>query len=307
MGEIRPIEQVISIAEQRWPHLQFDRKNSHEASSACPFCGKATEDGFLIFEDMGYFCRQCSTTGWVDDDKSRKLSEKELMDLRIRRLERKQKEQEERLKRLEEMHQCTDHLLYHRNLTSKHREYWYKEGIFDEAIDSFQLGYTSKCPTAPHSPSYTIPVYDINNQLCNIRHRLVDESEGKYRPHLPNLPQQLFNAPVLTTPRDRITLLEGEKKCVCLSQHGFLSVGIMGKSFSWQDQWFEWFRPHREIVIALDPDAKENAWELGQMFAREGFNNVKVARFPVKPDDAIAKWGAGYDDIEEILRKARPV
>jgi DNA primase len=247
--------------------------------------------------------------GFVDqlDDSYDPPSEQELLRRRVERLEQKQREQERRLRRLEEMHDCTDHLRYHRNLSERHREYWYTEGIFDDAINSFQLGYATKCPTAPHSPSYTIPVFDINNKLCNIRHRLVDESAGKYRPHRAGLGQQLFNAPVLSTPERRILLVEGEKKSIVLTQHGLTSVGLMGKSFKWRRSWFDWFRNVGQIVIALDPDATENAWRLGKLFVRQGFDNVSIARFPVKPDDAIVQHHASESDIEIILRNAKKV
>jgi hypothetical protein len=80
----------------------------------------------------------------------------------------------------------------------------------------------------------------------------------------------------------------------------------MGKSFKWRREWLDWLKPHRRIVIAMDPDATESAWNLGELFARNGFQDVRIADFPVKPDDAIVQEGATVEDIEGILATARP-
>jgi hypothetical protein len=81
----------------------------------------------------------------------------------------------------------------------------------------------------------------------------------------------------------------------------------MGKSFKWRKEWFDYFDPAQRIYIALDPDALASAWKLGLIFRRNGFRDVRIADFPVKPDDAINLYGAGADTIEAILRDARPV
>ena len=124
---------------------------------------------------------------------------------------------------------------------------------------------------------------------------------------MPGLGTHLYNAQVLSEPRERVLILEGEKKSIIYNQHGWHAVGLMGKSFKWSQKWFEWFTPHGEIVIALDPDAEENAWTLGELFAKRDFRQVRVANFATKPDDAIVKYGARFEDIEAILTGSRPV
>ena len=59
--------------------------------------------------------------------------------------------------------------------------------------------------------------------------------------------------------------------------------------------------------IALDLDAIESAWKLGEIFAKENFSKVRVAEFPVKPDDLFAVHNGSRDDVEAILAHARPV
>lgn len=226
---------------------------------------------------------------------------------RVKRLERKQAEHDERLCKLERLRASNVHLRYHRNLTAATRELWYKEGVYDEAIDRFLLGYTAECPTWRESPSRTIPVFGYTNELVNIRHRLLQPGNaGKYRPQMSGLGTSLFNASILNNSHERVLLLEGEVKTVVLDQSGYAGVGIMGQN-TWRPEWFEYFRDVGQVIISLDPGAGESAQRLGNIFAERGFGDVRVATFPMKPDDFIVQTGAGAGDIDRILALARPV
>ena len=303
---IRYIEQHYQITLK---HVSND-----EHAGPCPWCGG--DDRFRVWETGNYWCRpglgHCGREGWVDELTGEKLSDHDrrllALEAKQHQLERKQAEQERRLTALERLQQARPDLRYYRNLNEKAMEYWISEGIYDDAIEKHHLGYCDACPTYRESPSYTIPVYGYDTKLVNVRHRLAQPGgTGKYRPECAGLGTSLYHAEALREPLARVLVVEGEKKSVVLSQHGFTSVGLMGKSFRWQRQWFDWFRAHGEIVIALDPDALDNALRLGELFANEGFDDVRVARFPVKPDDAIVQYGAGFHDIEGILKNARRV
>jgi DNA primase len=228
------------------------------------------------------------------------------LERRVRTLEQKQAEHEERLRKLEQLRSSNVHMQYHRNLTPSLRDAWYQEGIFDEAIDRYLLGYARSCPTWPESASMTIPIFGYANELENVRHRLLTPGKGgKYRPEMPGLGSQLFNAPVLRRSHERVLIVEGEKKSIVMDQAGYPTVGVMGCS-NWKPEWFGWFDAGR-VIVCFDPGAEDHALKLGSIFAGNGFSDVRVARFPMKPDDMIVRADAGSRDIEAILSVARPV
>lgn len=289
------IEEAVAYAESRWPGFLF-RIKGDEAHGPCPICGKAKEDGFILFENGGYFCRPGTHTGWLDEEAVQLSAE----ELRLRKIEaeqarqaRKQRELEKRLSALERIAKCTDHLTYHQALDPEDRAWWHQQGINDYSIDEYQLGICYGCPLDPeHKVSMTIPVFDSTwSRLVNIRHRIPGAGNGhKYWPHIKGLPAALFNARYVTTESD-LTLVEGEKKSIVVSQHGFPAVGIFGMQ-AFNLAWLQHFSKVKRLWIALDPDAHDKAWQLGKAIAKEAHHmEVRVVRFPVKPDDFFLKGG----------------
>jgi len=304
MGEMRSIEQRIAEAETRWPGLQFKR-TGNEAHSACPICGG--EDRHIIFEDGGYFCRQCDAKGWLDDDQHKPITEAQLTQIRIKRLEYQQAEHDRRLTALEKIHGMM-HVadFYHGNLASRDNdafEYWLSEGMFLDTIDQYKLGYCSRCPTdAERRASYTIPVI-IHDKLFNIRHRLIQADNGdKYRPEIAGLPNVLFNADNLYADTNTILIVEGEKKAIHVSQLGFPNVGMMGKS-GFKPEWSAKFHRFSTVYIALDPDAEEQAVQIAALFKGRG----RVVLMPGKVDDMVTRYGATHDDILWFIKRGMRV
>jgi len=299
MGEYASIEQVITLAERRWPGLEFRRKDHREAGAPCPFCHQAVKDGFLLFEDGGFFCRKCGVRGWIDDDAPRKLTPQELNEIRLRRLERKQEEHERRLTALEQMARCRDHIAYHAQLDDDDRAYWESQGMWAETIDRYLLGICYDCPTARHHASYTIPVIN-GGKLVNIRHRLADAPNGdKYRPHMAGLGNTLFNADNLYAGHESIIVVEGEKKSIVLGQWGFPSVGMMGKA-GFPPHWAQRFTDLQRVLVALDPDATDEAYKLARLFGDRG----RVVMLPCKPDDFFLAGGTDQN-FRAFLRWAK--
>lgn len=285
--------------------IELKQVGRNEWAGPCVYCGG--EDRWHFWTDkLNWWCRSgpghCGQKGFLDDifDDLKKPTPEQLLEWRVAKLEARQREHEERLTRLEQMAQCQDHLQYHEGLTDKTMEYWLSEGMTEDSIKRYLLGYCLRCPTYPKSPSYTIPIVN-GGKLQNIRHRLErPDKGGKYRPHMAGLGIQLFNADLLDEQRASILVVEGEKKSIILTQAGFDAVGITGKR-SFRREWLEWFASIPTIYIGLDPDATESAARLARFFDGRG----RVVDFPCKPDDMIVRYGAGARDIEACLRWAR--
>jgi len=313
--------EAVRIAEEKW-NIRFKRIGGGEYKSdgGCPVCGDGGKgsgsDRFKLFTSNGNpraWCRKCGYQVFINRLIQRDLTAEERRVLAIQAevdsLKRKQQEHEVRLTKIERLMQLQPHIAYHKALTAEAVEYWYNEGISIPYIDKFLLGYCLRCPTDREGrASYTIPVMN-NSTLLNVRHRLIGAIDGdKYRPQMAGLGNQLFNTDSMLETKERVVLWEGEKKTIVLSQYikGAANVGLMGKS-GWDADWTPLFKGFRDVIIALDPDAHENAYKLGKHFRKHGIRNVRIADFPLKPDDAIVKYGATGDQIRGILETSMPV
>jgi DNA primase len=297
---------ILSAAKARWG-IDLHKSTRNEYVGPCPFCGQGHDRFHVWLDKSNYWCRVCGKKGFIDENEPKPTDPAEA---RLRRLEREQaaakREREElhrRMTALERMAKSTDHIAYHQALNAGAYEYWFSEGVTDESIERYKLGYCHRCPTAKNgSPSYTIPVVN-GGELLNIRHRLIDDNAkgGRYRPHMAGLGVQLFNADVLASGADSVLLTEGAKKAIVAGQFGFEVAAIMGKR-AFKPEWLAAFEQVPTVYVALDPDAMESAYRLGAMFN----GRARVAHLPCKLDDAFVKYGATASDIRDFMRLARP-
>jgi len=304
MGEPLAIEQRIVEAETRWPGLQFRRKTAQEASSACPFCGQATEDGFLIFSSGSYWCRKCNAKGFIDENDAKPPSPEKLLEMRIAALEQKQAEHDKRLTALERMHQCTDHIRYYNQARDEEmRDFWYEKGVDDRLIDQYKLGVCHHCKTDQprERMSLTIPVINGGN-LVNIRHRLITNDNDRYRPHMAGLGNTLFGADDVYSPdKSSILVIEGEiKRIIVKDRIGGNVVATMGKA-GFKRAWVTKFSQFAEVMICLDPDATDRANEMAGWFG----DRARVVELTCKPDDFFTIYGGSASEFAEFLKQAR--
>ena len=314
--------EAVRIAEQHWNRSfkKATKNGEYQSEGGCPNCGDggkgSKSDRLRLFTSGGnprVWCRKCGYQVFIDNIYKANLSPEERKEYaikaRIDALERKQREHEQRITKLEQLRIHKPHIAYYHALTPGAVEYWYKEGIDFPYIDKYMLGYCFRCPTDIEGrPSYTIPVIN-NSMLYNVRHRLIGATNGdKYRPEMAGLGNQLFNTDSMLDNHKKVIIWEGEKKTIVLSQYikDFANVGLMGKS-GWNGEWTKLFSGYQDIVIAFDPDATENANKLGIHFKKAGMRSVRVAHFPLKPDDAIVKYGATEDQVRSIIEDAMPV
>ena len=311
MERIMSLAQAIDMASRLWG-LSFKEKTDQEACSPCPFCGGT--DRFLVFHTGYYMCRpgpgHCGKTGWVLNDflakNDQRITAVELQQLAADAKQAQQQKEIEDLKlrtaALEKMAASQDHLKYHAQV-EKARDYWHAEGLTDESITRWKLGYCPKCwMDYKKRPSYTVPVINRGN-LRNIRHRIIGaEGHDKYRPHMKNLGNTLFYADALfKDDTSMVILFEGEKKSMVCAQHSFDGPAVMGMQ-GFQEDWARFFMRFDKVYVCYDPDALEKAAKVASLFQGKGY----VVDLPMKADDI---WGVGCTNREfsEFLRKAKRV
>jgi len=309
MGEPLSIEQRMAEAEKRWPGISLRKQGSKSACAPCPWCGG--DDRFVIWNTGRYACRpaqtHCSREGWIDENDPTPPDKDKLLEIRIAALERKEREHDKRLTALERMARCHDHERYHEQMNQDGmRDLWLSEGFLDETIDAYSLGVCYHCRTdqPDERMSMTIPV-TVRGVPVNIRHRLIGGDPGdKYRPHMSGLGNTLFNADdVYSADTASILIAEGEKKTIVLKQYGLGNVvGTMGKA-GFQKHWASRFVRFGEVLIALDPDATDRAFEMATWFG----GRAKVVMLPTKPDDFFTIYHGTVAQFREFLRMARRV
>lgn len=196
---------------------------------------------------------------------------------------------------LDELRSAQSWLAYHR-YTLEHPEaekLWEARGLPPSWQNFYQLGY---CPAFPVStetgrmttPSLTIPIFDPQWQVLNIRHRLLNppQPNDKYRPERPGLhATPLIGNPNKGYDHDPILVVEGEVKSMVTYSTLYQTedntpqvIGVPGKTAyrAIVDQ----LQGH-DVYVLFDPDAEREAEEAARMV------NGKVMTLPVKIDDAI--------------------
>lgn len=292
--------QLSRIDIEHLPH--YRKRTGKEYSAACPFCGLG-DDRFRYWPDKGnYWCRRCDTRGFVIEANTLHFSPEQYDAWKRAEAERQQKEhlkQRETIGRLS----IARAEFYHVQMVD--RSYWYEQGLNDETINRFKLGYAPACPTYPDSPGWTIPIF-YQGKLYNIRHRLArPNGSGKYRPEIAGLPAAVFNADVLDSGDWMVVLVEGEIKAMCLQQYGFSAVGIPGAN-SFKDRWLKLFKPDSAVYVALDPGAEEQAREIATALKASGIE-ARVCALPCKPDDMLCKYGGSPADLVKFLALGKKV
>jgi hypothetical protein len=167
---------------------------------------------------------------------------------------------------------------------------WLAEGIGEDEVSKWGLGYCDSCPAYPQSPSLVIPVFQFGH-LVDIRHRLLkpeNEEDGKYRSEYYGTMQRTFNLDAVLA--GQVLVVEGEKKTIVLSSYGIRAVGIPGLKNT-QDLFAMAGRHKFSATVALDPDARDQSWDMADRLLVAGCRSVDIAFFPFKPDDFILDYG----------------
>ena len=308
------------------------RKAGAEQRCACPIHGGHDVTGFAVYHKDGRDLWQCFSgdcgggdaisfvqawRGWDfkksceflgGDVQADPLEMKRLAD---ERAERARKEAEDKQARYEaalrELQVAERHLYYHNTMQKWAVDMWEARGL-PEAYQG--LWYLGACDDfvingGYHTPTLTIPIFDEDRNVLDIRHRLVNppSKNDKYRPERPGLHAKPFLAmPEYGYNGEIILVMEGEIKAAvtwAYAEMGTMqAIGLPGKvHFS---KLTEELRGKNVIVIP-DPGAEKDAYDFAKSV------NGKFLRLPDKVDDYILAMGLDKNKIYRLVKQARRV
>jgi len=320
---------LLTLVEQAGGQL---RRYGDGWRGACPLHGGTNETAFSIFTgDDGFYhwkCfADCDAGGdaiefvklWKGlDFKSAveylggehyNADPKELARIAQERAERAAKKLEQEIQRakqaLDDLRQAERHLYYHEHAANWMREEWNRRGL-DESWQGFY--YLGGCEDfvindGYHTPTLTIPIFNADRQVLNIRHRLMkpQNPQDKYRPDRPGLRASPFlGLPELGYDGETVLVVEGEiKAAVTFSTIGGMDWQVIGVPGQVMYKHLFDDLNGKNVVVCPDPGAEEPALEFAKSIGGRYFT------LPAKIDDWILEVEADKDDIYSLVKQAR--
>jgi len=292
-----------------------------EFCSSCPKCGGAPHqlgelpDRFRMFLNgrngkiVGW-CRKCNFL-WFPDmaDNYDPPTPQELEQWR-------QKQEQTEEARLRSAQRALDNLRsaklweqYSEMSGKKGRAWWERRGVPYPFQVMWQLGWDydlSRWGCA----SATIPLFDHNGDCLNIKHRLADDSKGRYRYNVTGQDAPMFLTDPDLSLDNHVIAVEGEVKAavayITLDDPHACIVGIPGLNppASITDTLAKADR----ITLVLDPDSDArgaDGWSAaGRLVKAIGRSKCQLVVPSMKIDDALLAMQATKWDVRRLLRQA---
>lgn len=296
------LDSQANLAYQAWGITMHEE--GRELHGPCPFCLEG-KDRFIIWPEGNFWCRVCERSGRVPGAGDGPLSRDTLANV----LREKRTKQAKRLTEWQLGYNAGFHDAM-KNVDL--RAYWLGEGITEESIERYQLGYTPSRTFEGEggrtftSAAYTIPLSDpISLQPVNCVYRLMNlppEAGGKYRqePGLPpasfySLPKRMSGAGII---------VEGPKKAIVISQLTERRIQVIGwPGIMPSEELYLQLETFADLWIILDPGpGRAKAVERARHYLGDRLRDVEM---PVKPDDAVVKYGMTLADFRQFLVYAR--
>lgn len=198
------------------------------------------------------------------------------------------------------------HLYYHNQLNDFFVSEWLKRGLDESWQGFFCLGGCADFIVGGdwHTPTLTIPIYDENYDVLNIKHRLLkpQNPKDKYRPDRPGLgafppfiafPDKGYNA-------DLYFVIEGEIKAMVTAaitpDSEWQFIGVPGRS---QYKGLVEKLKGKNVIVIPDPGAEKDAAEFCRAVGGRWLS------LPEKIDDLILKQRYDREWLWTIEKQAR--
>lgn len=293
-------------------HVQ--RVSDKEYCCSCPTCGGVIHqhgelpDRCRLFTDdhPTLWCRRCGLKAYPDQFGDNNYTRPSPEEIEKRRGEQEAAEMRRK--------QSAEHALgllraeglwehYHEQLPGYGYRLWAGRGLDESWQSWFGVGY---CPDWRGGDTLTIPYFDHDRDVLNIKHRLLKTNEqgGKYRYELSGQPQHLYLTDPATSVEGHVIVVEGEiKAMVTFSRFQELPiVAIPGATPP------KYLLPQLEkcdrITLVMDPGAEIQAYDLAKAL---GAARCRVLITAMKIDDGILAANLTGRDIRYLLSQAKEI
>lgn len=293
--------------------VQYVRRvNAHEWSSSCPQCGGSQHPGgeppdrFRMWTrnrngNVFGWCRRCSY--FWSPNQSKKMSPEEFEKWRAEqlRIEQERKAAAEKAIALLQSEHLWD--LYHQGLTEYSKSIIQNWGISAKWASYWKLGFNpdlliyNKTHGEYHNPAISIPLWQLDGRVANIKFRALNpvEPNDRYRMAYKTGLTFLFWSFREVNLKECL-VVEGEKKAMVSALHLYengLKMQVIGlPSVTPSAELLQELDGFTKITLCLDPDSRIKQNGLSPE-ARAvdilGRERTKVLRLPHKVDDMIVQ------------------
>lgn len=338
MNDLDAINMKIDLVD--WAEKAGSRlkKSGSEWRGTCPIHGGDNPNGFAIYENgrrwtcftgdcgsgdaLGFIMklRRIGLLEAIDIVTGGKpLPPEEVAQLQHEHAERVARELQEKIdaaqQALKEIRETQIWLKYHEQLMASDvgKIWWDRRGVPDFWQQYWQLGYETDrriwIGRELHTPTATIPVFDGEWQVKNIKHRLIDaDSEaGKYRYEYSNLGAPVYLCDPDKPTQNTVVVVEGEIKAmvtyITMDNPNWQVIGIPGKNTP-IDAIKQYTADASDVFICCDPDTGK----MNEGLAHElGAGRCRIVETPVKIDDYILACGIGKDKLKTLFNQSRRI
>jgi len=174
-----------------------------------------------------------------------------------------------------------------------------KRGLNAETLQEHLIGYDGD--------RYTIPVYDENGALVNVRRYKLGVTNNKMW-NIPGAGDATLYLPDVLAEGD-IVLCEGELDALIARQYGFPACSTTAGAGTWPDQWTPRFKGKRVyIVYDVDDQGTQGAKKVAVRLTKAGAE-VYVIKLPLTAKgsdvtDYFVAQGYGATDFQRLLDEA---
>ena len=184
-------------------------------------------------------------------------------------------------------------------------------GIRRKVVKRMQMGYRTDFPAGNKGrqaePRFTLPVYDAEDDLTNVRYYKPGATEGKMKNATSHGSGSLYGVDALE--QDIIILTEGEMDCLLARSLGLNAMTHTAGAKAWQTKWSPLFNK-KTVYIIFDCDetgrggARKTAASIRKHGGTAHVVNLNLPTKGADLTDFIVEQGHTVADLRELMQAA---